>query len=146
MENYENEVNINPSAVMLTIYREFPQMLLDSPIDLKERDSYAKLDDLEVVFTRVAQNSGLLVFKNPLIEEIEYVPNFFVYDPSTDKGKIVDLNISRIKANEKRYSKRFVKRELGQIKKIEEMGIPTILLDREKIVEMYINEKLDIFK
>ncbi len=145
MEDYENEQNRNPSAIMLTIYREYPQMQLDSPVDLKDMDSYLKLDLLEVAFTRLAQNNGLLVFKNPLIEEIEYIPNFFVYDPTIDKGKIVDLNISRIKANEKRYSKRFINRELGQIKKIEGMGIPTLLINRDMILEMLVNEKVDIF-
>ncbi len=145
MEDYESEQNINPSAVMLTIYREYPQMELDLPVDLKDMDSYIKLDSMERVFTRLAQNSGLLVFKDPRIEEIEYIPNFFVYDPTLDKGKIVDLNISRVKANEKRYSKRFIKRELGQIKKIEEMGIPTLLIDRDMILEMFTNERVDIF-
>ncbi len=145
MEDYEHEESINPFEVMVTIYREYPQMQLDSPVDLKDMDSYIKLDAMERVFTRLAQESGFLVFKNPLIDEIEYIPNFFVYDPTLDKGKIIDLNISRIKANEKRYSKRFLKRELGQIKKIEEMGIPTLLINRDMILEMLINEKVDIF-
>lgn len=141
----ENEKDLNPLEVMVTIYREYPQMELDSPVDLKEMESYLKLDDMERVFTRVAQNSGLLVFKDPLIEEIEYIPNFFVYDPTLDKGKIVDLNIGRIRANEKRYSKRFLKRELGQIQKIEKMGIPILLVEKDMISEMLINERVDIF-
>ena len=145
MEDYENEERLNPVEVMVTIHKEYPQIELDSPVDLKEMDSYIKLDSMERVFTRLVQENGLLVFKNPLIEEIEYIPNFFVYDPKLEKGKVVDLNISRIKDNEKRYSKRFLNRELGQIRKIEEMGIPTLLIDSAMILEMFISQKADIF-
>lgn len=146
MERDSYEENLNPVWVMVEIYNEHPYMLLDYPVNLNEKESYQTLDPLERVFTRLAQQEELLVFKNPLIEGVNYIPNFFVYDSLEQRGTIVDLNILRFNGYNRREIKKEVKRNLKEIKKIEKMGISTTLLNRDDLMSMLKNEKIDIFK
>jgi hypothetical protein len=145
MERDSYEENLNPVWVMVEIYNEHPNMLLDYPINLNEKESYQTLDPLERVFTRLAQQEELLVFKNPLIDGVEYTPNFFVYDALEQRGTIVDLNILRFKGYNRREINKEVKKNLKEIKKIEKRGISTTLLNREDLMNMLRNGKIDIF-
>lgn len=129
----------------------YPQMHLKSPLNESDFSTLIPgMNSYEFKFASFLFSNGYTVFREPIIENCVHVPDFFVYSPFSDFGKLIELtmynkeftncNVSKRPRNEVR---RTLKRKRNQLEEIKESGIPYIILYREElryIRKEYIND------
>ncbi len=118
------------------LLERYPNMYLDSPMDI----DLFEMNSCEREFVYLLQSRGLVVFREPLIkdidctQDIDCIPDFFVYNPKTGNGKIVEITM--MKENGKAYNNKERKtkaRKKRQRESIERSGIPSVHLYREHL-------------
>lgn len=120
------------SKCMESIAISYPQMYLSPPLLPEEMYSYVEgMNSYEKEFVKLLHSRGMIVFREPMIESIDCKPDFFIFNPYTQKGKIVEITLC-----EKNYSngnRDTVKRKRRQAEKLEQTGIPYVILYRENL-------------
>ncbi len=119
----------------------YPQMHLDSPLNDSDFTTLTPgMNSYEFKFASFLYSNGYTLFREPTIENCVHVPDFFVYSPFDDSGKLVELtmynreftncNVSKRPRNE---VKKTLLRKRNQLEEIKECGIPYIILYREEL-------------
>ncbi|MDX9739065.1 MAG: hypothetical protein RBT33_01745 [Candidatus Dojkabacteria bacterium] len=118
------------------LFERYPNMYLDSPVDM----DFFEMSSCEREFVYLLQSRGLVVFREPLIkdvdcrEDIDCIPDFFVYNPKTRDGKIVEITMMKENGGAYNNKERKTKaRKKRQRESIERSGIPSVYLYREHL-------------
>lgn len=112
----------------------YPQMYISSPLEYIEPDKYIPgMNSYEKRFANLLQTRGLFVFREPIIDGLSHIPDFFVYNPRCIQGKLVELTLydsqfKRVSADEKS-----IKRKKRQIEEFRNCGIPFVAIYRENL-------------
>lgn len=110
----------------------YPQMILPPPLSVEDMDQYIEgMNSYEKEFAKLLHSRGMVVFREPIIEGVDCKPDFFVFNPFTYGGKIVELTLcDKEFKNGKRDT---IKRKKRQAERLEQIGIPYVILYRENL-------------
>ncbi|HRX44157.1 MAG TPA: hypothetical protein P5059_02825 [Candidatus Dojkabacteria bacterium] len=119
----------------------YPQLHLTAPLSEADFTTlYPGMNSYEFKFASFLYSNGYTIFREPNIQNCVHVPDFFVYSPFDDSGKLVELtmynreftncNISKRPQNE---VKKTLQRKKVQLEEIKECGIPYIILYRKEL-------------
>lgn len=107
-----------------SIKDEYPQLFLSSPLDdFSIANNSVRMNSNEKQFAKLLLSRDLLVYREPKIEFCDRIPDFFVYNPRTYNGKLVEITLSKSETSDKRKRR--------QIHNLELCGIPFVILFRE---------------
>lgn len=119
---------------MQCICEIYPQMTLDPPLTTENLEGYIPgMSSYEREFVSLLQSRGIVVFREPLIEGLNCRPDFFVYNPSTRTGKIVEVTLYDKGYSNGNGSYKSKNRKRRQEVSLQQMGIPYVILYRENL-------------
>jgi len=105
---------------------KYPNLYLEEPV----YESGYGMNSCEKNFLEYLIESGYVVFREPLIDDVDCIPDFFVYDPYSGRGQIVEITLMKEMGNGDRKTK---KRKERQAERIRDSGIPYVILYREHL-------------
>lgn len=113
----------------------YPQMILTPSILSQEFEGYIpNMNSYEKKFAFLVHSKGLDVFREPVIEGVLHIPDFFVYNRFCHRGKLVELTLyNRECTNCSNSSKRSKERKRRQIEELQSCGIPFVTMYRENM-------------
>lgn len=129
----------------------YPQIHLNPPLNESDFSTLIPgMNSYEFKFASFLYSNGYTVFREPSIENCVHIPDFFVYSPFNNFGKLIELTMyNREFTNCNVYNrprnevKKTLQRKRNQLEEIKECGIPYIILYREEleyIRKEYIND------
>ena len=107
----------------------YPNLYLDTPIEFPDYG----MNDYEGRFLELLIDRGMIVYREPYIEDLDCVPDFFVFNPRTMTGKIVEITLLYENRGNGNSDRKTRLRKQRQKERIEESGIPAIFLYREHL-------------
>ncbi len=154
MSEYEFDLELrNTDDIVDTLYLRYPHMHLDSPLDLSDSNQYIYgMNSYEMKFAYFTYSMGLVVFREPRIDNCIHIPDFYLFNPITLSGTLVELTLyNRDFTNcntgnrHRNEVKKSIKRKQGQISELQGCGIPYIILYREELEQIRNNFINDFF-
>jgi len=148
----EPESKLHESSLLVSQLSDlYPQMRLDMPLTDTDFDVLIPgMNSYEFKFASFFHREGYSIFREPYIFGCRHLPDFFMYSPFVNEGKLVELtmynrgftncNVNRRPRNE---VKKTLQRKRNQLEEIQDCGIPYIILYREElenIRKMYIKD------
>lgn len=107
-----------------SIKEQYPQLVLPSPLDdVSVLNRKSTMNSNERQFAKLLLSKDMVVYREPRIQLCDSVPDFFVYNPRTFNGKLVEITLSPMRTNDDRKRR--------QIRNLELCGIPFVVLFRE---------------
>lgn len=102
----------------------YPQLILPTPINSFDVNSKKfRMSDNEREFAKLLLTRDLIVYREPTIKDCTKVPDFFVYNPRTDNGKLVEITLYPSTTHDERKTE--------QVKALAMTGIPLVVLYKE---------------
>lgn len=109
-----------------SITEEYPQLSLPNPLsDYTLSNNCVRMNSEEKQFAKLLLSRDMIVYREPRIELCDSIPDFFVYNPRTTNGKLVEITLSKMETGDKRKRR--------QIRNLELCGIPFVILFREQM-------------
>ena len=105
---------------------KYPQMILHRALDeydLQGRKTGMNKNERE--FARLLIRRNFLVYREPEIRDCNRIPDFFVLNPRSGVGKLVEITLF--------FSDSIDNRKRQQIAELESCGIPFVVLYREQM-------------
>lgn len=118
---------------------KYPNLYLDDPITSGSDDMHT----YEAKFLDLLLERELVVFREPLIEGVDCMPDFFVYNPKSGTGKLVEITL--MKKNGNGTDRRTKQRKERQQDNIAQSGIPYVILHREELEKVRDYCRFDLF-
>ncbi|OGC36422.1 hypothetical protein A2369_01400 [candidate division WS6 bacterium RIFOXYB1_FULL_33_15] len=130
----EEEELENQYLLIEALSERYPQMLLSPPLLPEEVESYVRgMNSYEREFVKILQNRGLIVFREPELCDYDCKPDFFVYNPYIDQGKIVEVTLLNKEFTSSNCDRKTKERKIRQFKRMEASGIPFVVMYRENL-------------
>jgi hypothetical protein len=120
-------------TIIANLSEIYPQMYLSEPLTYESEDTLLKMNSCEREFTLLLLDRGLLLFREPEIEGMDFLPDFFVYNVEAARGKLVELTLFNEDYSNGNSSKKSIERKKRQIENLERTGIPYTVLKREQL-------------
>ncbi len=122
----------------------YPQMHLEKPLIDTDFDILIPgMNSYEFKFASFFHKEGYSIFREPYIFGCSHLPDFFMYNPLINAGKLVELtmynreftncNVNRRPRNE---VKKTIERKKGQLGELERCNIPFVVLYREDLEQI----------
>lgn len=142
----EKEIDREQEKILLVQHLSdlYPQMSLERPLVDTDFDILIPgMNSYEFKFASYFHHEGYSIFREPDIFGCSHLPDFFMYNPIVNDGKLVELtmynrdftncNVSRRPRNE---VKKTILRKKGQIEELESCNIPFVVLYREDLEQL----------
>lgn len=109
----------------------FTKLELSTPLS---EDNIFKYDmnSVERNFSLLLLSKGLEVYREPYIHNCKHIPDFWVYNPFRNMGKLVEITLLS-KEEFLSGNRRTVLRKRRQYEELSNIGIPYIVLYRENM-------------
>ena len=135
--------NIDVEKVLSNLSQQYPQMYLDYPL-VYEDFEYGYLNGMNSYEFKFASylvsDKNLLVFREPKIDSCLHIPDFYIFNTLSNRGKLVELtlydsNFTGCRDGKRSYQeiKKSIRRKQEQIDEIKRCGIPYVILYREHL-------------
>lgn len=112
----------------------YPQMHISSPLKYIEPEKHVPgMNSYEKRFANILQTRGLFVFREPIIEGVSHIPDFFVYNPRSVQGKLVEITLYDSQFKRYPLNERSIERKKRQIEEFRSCGIPFVAIYRENL-------------
>jgi len=131
-------LEIEACDIQRELSMQYPNLSLGQPIysGMHGMNSYEKR------FLEYLIESGYVVFREPLIEDVDCIPDFFVYNPESGRGQIMEITLMRENGSSDRKTKL---RKERQEESIRNCGIPYVILYREHLERIRNEDCKDLF-
>jgi len=122
------------TELIIEVSTMYPQMHVNSPLNYIEPNIYVEgMNSYEKRFANILQTRGLYVFREPIIDGVTHIPDFFVFNPKSYQGKLVELTLYDRDFKHYNPNERSVKRKKRQIEEFSNCGIPFVAIYRENL-------------
>ena len=111
------------------IHDLYPNLYLDP---LTKYPAYG-MNSYERRFLELLIERGMVVYRNPCIHGTDCFPDFFVFNPRSMRGKLVELTLLYENGGNGNSDRKTKLRKERQRQNIEESGIPFVFLYREHL-------------
>ncbi len=130
------------------INEQYPNLILPLPLNEEELDSRkCEMNYEERQFAKLLLSKGMIVYREPEIELCDSIPDFFVYNPRSCNGKLVEITLAYMqkekkqeggqrkarKNRKKEQMKASKNRKNRQKENLNLSGIPSVVLYREQM-------------
>ena len=112
-------------------------------MSVEDTERLNELKSNEREFALLLLSKGLEVYPEPVIQGCTALPDFFVVNPKTGTGKIVEITLREKSSGKSKNRKTFLRKQ-RQTEELKNTGIPCIFLYREnqEKIRNYIWSKL----
>jgi len=119
---------------------KYPSLYLGEPF----RGDFSGMNTYEARFVDILLERDLVVFREPLIADLDCVPDFFVYNPRSGSGKLVEITLMPRNGNGGNGFKTKI-RKARQNESLASSGIPYVVLYREELEKVRDYCRWDLF-
>jgi hypothetical protein len=119
---------------------KYPSLYLGEPF---QGDFYG-MNSYEARFVEILLERDLVVFREPLIANVDCVPDFFVYNCKRGSGKLVEITLMPKNGNGKNGFRTKMRKE-RQKESLASTGIPYVILYREELEKVRDYCRWDLF-
>ena len=122
------------------LFLKYPALYLGQPFE----GDYSGMNSYEAKFVNILLERDLIVFREPLIEDVDCIPDFFIYNPRSCTGKLVEITLMPKNGKGKNGFKTKM-RKARQSESLANSGIPYVVLYREHLEKVREYCCLDLF-
>lgn len=134
MEKEKQQENEEYIDIINELSEMYPQMHVCAPLEFIEPNKFVKgMNSYEKRFSNILQSRGLCVFREPIIDGVSHIPDFFVYNPRSYQGKLVELTLFDKEFKHYNSTESSIKRKKRQIQEFNTCGIPFVAIYRENL-------------
>ena len=124
----------------------YPQMHIDFPLNPILPDTFVEgMNSYEKRFANILQSKGLFVFREPIIDGVSHIPDFFVYNRRCFQGKLVELTLYDREFKHYSANEKSIARKKRQIEEFSNCGIPFVAIYRENLESIRRNCDMYLF-
>jgi len=109
---------------------EYPRLKLPEPLSVEDKDRLNELKTNEREFALLLLYKGFTVYPEPQIEGCLATPDFFVINPRTKKGKLLEITLMSENKRMGRKKETFLRKQ-RQKEELIQTHIPCVFLYRE---------------
>lgn len=124
------EIEYSTSKIEEEIARVYPHMILDTSRDISGNNGMV---DYERRFLQFLLERELVIFREPSFEGMDFNPDFFVWNPKAQRGKIVEITFISEQEGFMHVSRKTRARKKRQLVSLENCGVPFVILYREHL-------------
>jgi hypothetical protein len=82
----------------------------------------------EQAFASLVMSKGRVVYREPMFEDCDCVADFYIFNPHTGRGKVVEITLMSEHPSRRKYSRKTINRKARQREELLSTGVPVVFL------------------